>query len=523
MRLTPSLALLALLLTGCSHNPTWQKWQSDWNARFHPQTPLPPSPPREFRAAWVATVANIDWPSKPGLPVSQQIAEINTILDRAKEMNLNAIILQVRTSADAFYASPYEPWSEYLTGRQGLAPSPYYDPLSTWVQESHRRGIELHAWFNPYRARHSGAKTPDAESHVANTNPDIVKKFNKWEWLDPGEPAAARRTLDVILDVVRRYDIDGVHLDDYFYPYPDYYTDPATKTKTVQDFPDDPSFQRYQQGGGTLARGDWRRDNVNRLMHAIYAGIKAERPRVKFGISPFGIARPGVPESVKSKFDQYNTLYADTELWLKNGWCDYWTPQIYWKLESDQPYADLLRWWADQNLQHRHLWPGNYVSSVGIGDKKWPASEIVNQIEATRQTPTATGNVHFSMVAFLDNRGGLTDALKNGPYRDPALAPASPWLDNKPPAAPATQADVLSDGSVQVSWDPQDMEDVWQWAVWAEQNGQWQFSTYPGTTRSVRIIPKSGDRVTTVNVAAVDRTGNANFSKPLNTDRRTNR
>jgi uncharacterized lipoprotein YddW (UPF0748 family) len=499
---------LLVLLAGCC--PCLQK-QPDSAA-------LPPPPPREFRAAWVATVANIDWPSKPGLPVARQVAEINTILDKAREMNLNAIVLQVRTSCDAFYASPLEPWSEYLTGRQGLAPSPYYDPLATWVAEAHRRGIELHAWFNPYRARQSAAKGPDAPDHVANTNPDIVRKFGKYEWLDPGEPAAARQTLAVILDVVRRYDIDGVHLDDYFYPYPDYY-----KGTDLKDFPDDPSWQRYQQAGGKLARGDWRRDNVNRLMHAIYTGIKAEKPRVKFGVSPFGIARPGVPDTVKSKFDQYNTLYADTELWIKNGWCDYWTPQIYWKLESDQPYADLLHWWAEQNTHHRHLWPGNYVSSVGTGEKKWPASEIVNQIQATRQTPTATGNVHFSMIAFLDNRGGLTDALEAGPYADPALVPASPWLDDQPPAAPDTQANVLADGSVQVSWEPRDMEDPWQWGVWARQDDQWQFHAYPGTMRSVRIIPREGASVTTISVAAVDRTGNANFAKPLHTPRRTNR
>jgi uncharacterized lipoprotein YddW (UPF0748 family) len=516
-------AVLLLTATGCSCFCPPKSTANGTAAATHDPS-LPPPPPREFRGAWVATVANIDWPSKPGLPVARQIDEINAILDRAADMNLNAIILQVRTSCDAFYASPYEPWSEYLTGRQGLPPDPYYDPLATWVHEAHRRGIELHAWFNPYRARHSGAKTPDSPDHVANTDPDIVRKLpSGYEWLDPGEPAAARRTYDVIMDVVRRYDIDGVHLDDYFYPYPDYYTDPQTKQKTVDDFPDDAAWQRYQQQGGQLSRADWRRDNVNRLIHDIYTSIKREKPSVKFGISPFGIAHPATPDTVKSKFDQYNTLYADTELWLKNGWCDYWTPQIYWRLDSDQPYADILRWWEEQNPLHRHLWPGNYVSSVGTGEKKWPAEEIVNQIQATRAQPGADGNVHFSMVAFMKNVGGLTDALKDGPYAEEALVPATPWLDDKPLAAPRIQADVLPDGSVQVTWEQQDMETPRQWAVWARQDDQWRFSTYPPDTRSVRIIPRQGARITAVNVASVDKTGNANFAKPLPTGQRNTR
>ncbi|HEY7116152.1 MAG TPA: family 10 glycosylhydrolase, partial [Tepidisphaeraceae bacterium] len=350
MRLTSPLRLiaitLALFFTGCATSPAGQKARSQ--TRHEP--PLPPPPPREFRAAWVATVANIDWPSKPGLPAAQQIAEIQTLLDRAADLNLNAIILQVRPSCDALYESPLEPWSEYLTGAQGVPPYPFYDPLATWIQEAHKRGMELHAWFNPYRARHKDAKSPDAPKHVAVTRPDLVRKFNGWEWLDPGEPEAAQRTLDVILDVVRRYDIDGVHLDDYFYPYKEYLNN--------QDFPDDASWQKYQKSGGQLARADWRRDNVNRLIRDLYAGIKRIKPHVKFGVSPFGVAHPGVPDTVESKFDQYNILYADPQLWLKEGWLDYCTPQLYWQLDSKQPYADLLKWWAEQNTLNRHLWPG---------------------------------------------------------------------------------------------------------------------------------------------------------------------
>jgi uncharacterized lipoprotein YddW (UPF0748 family) len=500
------LSVVALLLTlsGCSVKTGWAKHEP-------PPSRLPPLPPREFRAAWVATVANIDWPSKSGLSGDQQIAEMRRILDRAVELHLNAIILQVRTTCDAFYASPYEPWSEYLSGTQGVPPSPYYDPLAAWVKEAHDRGLELHAWFNPYRARHPSAKSPDAPAHVANSNPQIVRKFGGYEWLDPGEPQAAKQTLDVILDVVRRYDIDGVHLDDYFYPYKEY-----LKDQPNTDFPDQASWTKYQQSGGKLSRDDWRRDNVNRLVRDLYAGIKAEKPHVKFGISPFGIAHPNTPETVESKFDQYNTLYADAQLWLKEGWCDYYTPQLYWRLDSKQPFADLLRWWVDQNDQHRHLWPGSTLGHVNTGKDPWPASETLDQIETSRQILDGdTGNVFFSMIAFLQDRGGVNELLTDGPYAETSLVPASPWLDDKPPLAPKIQADVYDDNSVQLTWENWDMEIPRLWAVWVKSGGQWRFSTYGGTVRSIRIIPESGQRVQALNVAAVDRTGNANFAQPI--------
>jgi uncharacterized lipoprotein YddW (UPF0748 family) len=507
---TTTLALcttaLILTLAGCCSTRNCCRPQ-------HAGPALPPPPPREFRAAWVATVGNIDWPSKRGLSTQQQIAEIRAIVDRAADLHLNALILQVRTSCDAFYASPYEPWSEYLTGRQGVAPDPYYDPLATWVAEAHRRGIELHAWFNPYRARSNAAKSPDAPDHISKTRPDIVKTFNGWEWLDPGEPDARRQTLNVITDVVRRYAIDGVHLDDYFYPYPEYLTDKTTKQ--VADFPDDPSWKRYQDAGGKLERADWRRDNVNRMIHDIYAGIKSVRPSVKFGISPFGIWRPGNPEMVKG-FDQYEKLYADAKLWLNEGWCDYWTPQIYWRLSSEgQPYAELLKWWVGENKQGRHIWPGNYISAVNDTAKSWPPEEVVDQIRTTRDTPGASGNVLFSMVALMQNRKGMSDLLRDGPYREPALVPASPWLDARPISAPLTAATVNRDGSVQVSWENEDTEEPALWSVWARYGNEWRFSTYPSSIHSVRIVPAPGKSVTSVGVGSVDRAGNANFAKPL--------
>src|SRR5579871_3371768 len=300
----------------------------------------PPPVPREFRGVWVATVANIDWPSKPGLSTDQQKAEMLAILDKAAQLKLNAIIFQVRPGCDALYDSRLEPWSEYLTGQMGRAPDSYYDPLAFAVEEAHKRGLELHAWFNPYRARHAEAKSSISPDHVSQMHPDLVKQYGRSLWLDPGEKAVQDYSLSVILDVVRRYDIDGVHIDDYFYPYKE--TDAQNK---VLPFPDDASWQKYVQSGGTLSRDDWRRQNVDTFIERLYKGVKEVKPWVKFGISPFGIWRPGYPAQVKG-FDAYQELNADSRKWLRNGWLDYWTPQLYWKIDqTGQSYPVLLKWW----------------------------------------------------------------------------------------------------------------------------------------------------------------------------------
>jgi uncharacterized lipoprotein YddW (UPF0748 family) len=515
---------------------------------------VPPEPQREFRAVWVATVANIDWPSKPGLSTQDQQKEIIAILDKCAELKLNAVVLQVRTSCDAFYPSKLEPWSEYLTGKQGKGPEPFYDPLQMWVDEAHRRGIELHAWFNPYRARATAAKGPNAPEHVSNTHPEAVKSFNGYQWLDPGEKAAQELTYAVFMDVVKRYDIDGVHMDDYFYPYPEYLTD--KETKKVSDFPDDPSWAKYQKAGGKLSRDDWRRHNVDDLVERLYKGIKATKPHVKFGISPFGIAQPGLPPTVKSSFNQYEKLYADTELWLHNGWCDYYTPQLYWKVESDQPYRDLLEWWTNENTMGRHIWPGLFTS-------KYAAQDLLDQIYVTRDTPGATGHVHFSMKPLMrdedspatsndgERRRGrrrqrgsaesqspttaaatqpttapttqpttqptpqptprsTAHALATLAYAEPALVPASPWLDNKPPASPRVQ--VKREGSsdtVNVSWKRRGSEPAWLWAVYAKHGAAWRVHVYPSETDNVQLAPDPVlGPVTAVAVRAVDRSGN---------------
>jgi uncharacterized lipoprotein YddW (UPF0748 family) len=392
----------------------------------------PPAPKAEFRAVWVATVDNIDWPSKRGISTDQAKAEMIRILDKCKELNLNAVIFQVRPSTDSLYDSKIEPWSEYLTGEQGKAPNPYWDPLSAWVEEAHKRGMELHCWFNPYRSVHPAQKGPVASNHITKTNPSVVKKYGRYMWMDPSEPAVQRRSLEVIMDVVKRYDVDGVHLDDYFYPYKE--KGPDGK---LLDFPDEISFGRYQRAGGKLSRDDWRRKSVDDFIERLYGEIKKTKKWVKFGISPFGIYRPGIPEGIKAGVDQYADLYADALKWYERGWCDYYTPQLYWPIkQTPQSYPVLLKWWAENNPMGRHLWPGNFTGRTNPTDGNWPAQEVVDQINLTRGQKGSTGNVHFSMKCFMGDFNGIATALKKGPYKDPALIPASPWLGRERPGVP---------------------------------------------------------------------------------------
>lgn len=414
-------------------------------------TSQPPAAPREFRAAWVSTVANIDWPSRQNLTAPQQQAEAIAILDRAKAMHLNAIVLQVRPAADAMYASPIEPWSEYLTGTQGQAPKPWYDPLAFWVEQAHARGLELHAWFNPYRARHDAARSPVAPNHIIRTNPAAVKRYGKFMWMDPGEAAASKQTMDVVLDVVRRYDIDGVHIDDYFYPYPieagptaagnQAALDGKPASKAELDFPDTPAWERYLASGGKLDRAGWRRQNVNGLIEDMYKGIHREKSWVRFGISPFGLGRPDRRPPGINGFSQYDKLYADAETWLQQGWLDYFTPQLYWaRTQAPQAFDVLLDYWIGQNTQGRHIWPGLYTSRIGMASKGYAPQEILDQISVTRARPQAGGHVHFSMVALMQNREGISDQLQSQTYATPALVPATPWLGSTKPGQPRVTA-----------------------------------------------------------------------------------
>jgi uncharacterized lipoprotein YddW (UPF0748 family) len=467
----------------------------------------PPPIRREFRGVWVASVENIDWPSQPGLSTQEQKDELLGILDRAVALRLNAVILQVRPAADALYASQYEPWSEYLTGRMGRAPDPWYDPLEFAVTEAHKRGLELHAWFNPYRARHPSGRSPVSANHISRTHPELVKQYGSMLWMDPGEPAVRQRTIDVVLDVVRRYDIDGVHIDDYFYPY----KEKDQRGRTIE-FPDGSSWRKYVRSGGRLSRDDWRRANVDSLIHQVYVGIKAAKPWVKFGISPFGVWRPGYPpETSGNAFDSFAELYGDSRKWVMNGWGDYFTPQLYWPI--DRPalsFPVLLKWWVEQNARGRHIWPGNYLDKVNGSPTGWPAQELLDQIAATRAQPGATGNVYFSMRSFMFGRDNLPQKLVAGPYGEKALVPASTWLDRIPPLAPIVRVgrDATS-GANTVTIQPQGSETAWLWLVQTRTGSEWTSDVIPGLQRFL-VIPRpvigAADEVA---ISAVDRNGNA--------------
>ena len=466
----------------------------------------PPPAPREFRAAWVATVANIDWPSRSKLSAAQQQIEMHLLLDKAHALGLNAIVLQVRPAADALYPSALEPWSEWLSGEQGRAPEPAYDPLALWVSEAHKRGLELHAWFNPYRARHSAAKSPVSATHVLRTKPDLVRSYGDQLWFDPAEPAAAAHTLAVVADVVKRYDIDGVHIDDYFYPYPVKAADGLELP-----FPDDAPWLRYvnaANSGGTLSRDDWRRDNVSRLVQAMQSTVRSIKPHVRFGISPFGLGRPELRPPGVEGFSQYDKLYADVERWVQQGWLDYLAPQLYWAIDSPgQPFAPLLDHWVAQMALapagDRQLWPGLFTSSIASGTRQWKADEVLAQVGVVRGRSAASGHIHFSMRALMEDRDGISTRLRAGPYAQAALVPALAV-----PGASAPQAPRVLLGQRQVTVLSTDAEPPRLWAVWHRNNGRWVFSTVPGQRSSIDLaLPGAQGQADTVVISAVSRTG----------------
>jgi uncharacterized lipoprotein YddW (UPF0748 family) len=441
----------------------------------------------------------MDWPSRPGLSVDRQKAELIAILDRAKEVGLNAVILQVRPAADALYASPYEPWSEFLTGRMGKAPEPYYDPLAFAVQEAHRRGLELHAWFNPFRARDPSAKSPASPDHVTRAHPEWIRRYGSQTWMDPSDPAVQDETMRVILDVVRRYDIDGVHIDDYFYPYRE-----NDRRGRVIQFPDDANYARYRKQGGEMGRSDWRRENVNRFVERLYQEVKAVKRTVKVGISPFGIWRPGHPAQIEG-LDSYEEIFADSRKWLENGWLDYLAPQLYWPVaQRAQSFPVLLKWWVAQNRMGRHIFAGDYSGRVGVGSRGWPASEILTQVEATRATPGASGNIHFNMTSLMENRDGLTDRLASESYDQPALVPAAPWLGTTAPGEPAVSIRGRTALGTEVDVAPTGVEEVFHWTVRSRVGQRWTSQVVPGWKR---VLTLQGDPEQIV-VTGVGRTGN---------------
>jgi uncharacterized lipoprotein YddW (UPF0748 family) len=456
-----------------------------------------PTPEREFRAVWIATVDNIDFPTKKNLSIEEQKAEILKDLELAKDLKMNAVIFQVRPMCDAIYDSKIEPWSEFLTGEMGRAQN--FDPLRFITDEAHKRGILLHAWFNPYRAHHPASKTV-SDDHISRRRPDLVRKYGKYLWLDPTDEEVKKYSLSVILDVVRRYDIDGVHFDDYFYPYPE---KDASGNKI--EFPDDANWQEYLKTAARfsnrktrripLKRDAWRRANVDQFIETVGREIRKIKPAIMYGISPFGVAEINLTE-----------LYADAEKWLRDGTVDYFVPQLYWK--SDRPnreFARLLKSWEDRNKLKRHVWAGIGTYKIPSKTENFSAAEIIHQISLTREIQTTAGNIQFSFKSVRSDFDKIQAALREKPYRRDAIIPASPWIKAAKPSAPKVEIR-RDEKRVHASWTERGRPKAFWFIVYAKDKTGWSYSILPASDRSITL---SADRqIEKIVVTSVDRLGN---------------
>jgi len=384
-------------------------------------------------------VANIDWPSKPGLPAIEQQQQFIERLDQLKALGCNAVIVQIRPVSDALYASKLEPWSRYLTGRQGEPPFPYYDPLIFMIEETHKRNMEFHAWFNPFRALMDSRQNLNPPKHVTHAHPDWIINYGGQSIVDPGIPEAREYVINVITDVVRRYDIDAVHLDDYFYPYP-------VAGETINDAR---SYAKFGQGQN---KEDWRRNNVSLFISLLNTSIKHVKPYVKLGISPFGIWRNKNkdPEGSETKggLTNFDNLYADVLLWMQKGWIDYLMPQLYWEhTHRVAPFAVLMPWWYG-HCYKRHVYyglgvykmtnarSGPWAGSTGVNELLWQLRDI------RKQCPNS-GYCFYSASCFDKIKAPVKDSLRFGANRYPALIPPMEWLDSIPPAAPILKIEVV--------------------------------------------------------------------------------
>jgi uncharacterized lipoprotein YddW (UPF0748 family) len=484
-------SVLVAAVAGCAANPPRPAPTPSGQA---------PTVQREMRGLWIATVGNIDWPSRAGLSADQQKAELVQILDKAARTGINTIVLQVRPAADALYESSLEPWAAWLTGTQGMSPG--YDPLAFAVAESHARGMQLHAWINPFRAGNTADTAKLAPGHVFNTRRDLVRVYGGNLWMDPGDPDAQERSARAVVDIVTRYDVDGVHVDDYFYPYQ--VKDSSGKTL---DFPDDSTYARY---GAGASRDDWRRGNINAFIERMYREVHAAKPGVVVGISPFGIWRPGNPESVKG-LDAYATIYADSRKWLQQGWVDYLAPQLYWSIAApQQSFPALYDWWLSESTLHRYVWPGLAAYRVQSGKASGlTMAEIPDQIRIVRQGSSAPGHILFNTKATLLRSGGaIASNLAKNVYTMPAIVPAFTWLDSIAPPAPGI---TVAGNQVRVA----PAQDVRWWMVQSHVPSGWSWRGHRSEQWTSRLVfananpvdvDGSTDRIV---VQAVDQAGNA--------------
>ncbi|WP_150237742.1 glycoside hydrolase family 10 protein [Nocardiopsis quinghaiensis] len=446
LRWAATAAATAVLLSGCT----------PWGAGAESPDQAGAAAPcgndgneRRMRGAWLTTVRNIDWPSEPGLSAEEQRAELDSYLDAAAGMGLNAVFLHVRPTADAVYASELEPWARYLTGEQGGDPG--YDPLEYAVAEAHERGLELHAWFNPYRV---GFQDPDVENlveeHPARQNPEWLVDYGDEAYLDPGEPEVRAWVVGVIMDVVERYDVDGVHFDDFFYPYP----------KGGEEFDDDASWEEH--GGGFDDRGDWRRDNVDRLIADVHEGIERAKPWVSFGISPFGIWRNDSTDpsgSSSAGLQSYDAQYADTRAWIREGTVDYVAPQLYWKRGFETAdYEAMADWWS-QEVEGTGV--DLYIGQAAyrVGEDGWRGEDALStQLDYSGELAGVDGDVYFSIRSLREQAADAYAVLAGAHYARPALPPRSDASEGQGPLVGAVGGVTARAGDerVDVEWEAVD-------------------------------------------------------------------
>ncbi|MQA27392.1 MAG: family 10 glycosylhydrolase, partial [Micromonosporaceae bacterium] len=403
----------------------------------------PARPKRQFRAMWIASVVNIDWPSRTGLTVAQQKSEYLAWLDLAQQRRMNAVVVQVRPTADAFWPSSYEPWSEWLTGTQGQHPG--YDPLAFLVAEAHKRNLEFHAWFNPYRVAMHTDRTRLVSSHPVRQNPGWAFAYGGKLYYNPGIPEVRRFVEDAILDAVTKYDVDGVHFDDYFYPYP----------VSGQTIPDQETYQRY--GAGFSNIHDWRRNNVNLLVQEMDQRIHAAKPHVRFGISPFGIWRNKSTDplgSDTSGLQSYSAIYADSRKWVKQGWLDYINPQIYWHIgQTAADYAKLVPWWSDVVAgTDVHFYVGQAAYKIGSGGVWNDPAEMTRHLTLNRNHPQARGDVYFSAKDVRADRLGGISRVAADHYSRPAMVGVMPQLGGVAPPAPSITGAARQTDGVRLTW-----------------------------------------------------------------------
>ncbi|MBT8036621.1 MAG: family 10 glycosylhydrolase [Verrucomicrobiae bacterium] len=467
--------LLPILLIG------WVCTSSAWSKSYSPSRETPPMVTREFRGAWVASVYNIDWPSRKGLSATAQKNELRAMLDQMSQLKLNAMIFQVRPHGDALYRSRIEPWSPWLTGSMGRSPG--YDPLAYCISQAHARGIEVHAWFNPFRALPNTSMAA-SRSHISRTHPSLMRRFKTYQWMDPAVSYTRQRALSVILDVTRRYDVDGIHIDDYFYPYPD--VDQHGRPKQI--FPDGKNPSQ-------------RRGYVDTFVRDMYNSVKKAKPWVRVGISPFGIWKPGIPSGTTASINAYEHLAADSRKWLRNGWCDYMSPQLYWRISGPQGYNRLLSWWRDQG--RRPVWPGIATARIQSSeDPGRPATEILNQVNLSRTTGrNYAGHVHWSIKSLRQNRGGISSLLAKKTYTSAALVPPMPWISKSQPPTPTMRASDSGSG-VLAQWSA--IRGASKYAIQARYGKNWfTVKVLPASTTALTLSGKPA----AIAVSSVDRYG----------------